>query len=151
MPPQKAGRDAASPEMFPADPSLRRELALVVILLALVAAVYFGYLLAEIERMRDTDMPDPSGLLQHLHWASVGLVGVTSAFFIYLILIAIKVFGSGQFPPPGARVLNDTPIRRGARARLIAVAGVLLGLLVLACALYAYTLIATFVGAAPVI
>ena len=146
---QQAGRDAAAPEMYPADPTLRRELALVVILLALIAAVYFGYLLAEIERVRAAEMPDPSGLLEQLQWMGVGLVGVTSAFLIHLIMFAIKAFNSGQCPPPGTRVLNDTPIRRGARARLMAVSAVLLGLLLLASSLYTYTLIVSFVGSAP--
>ena len=151
MSPQNTDPNAVTPEMFPADPTLRRELTLVVILLALIAAVYFGYLLAEIERVRAAEAPDPSGLLAHLQWMSVGLVGVVSAFLIYLLSTAIKVFSSDQFPPPGARVLSDTPIRRGLRARLIAITGVILGLLSLAAALYVYVSIAAFVGAAPVL
>ena len=144
---QKTDRDAAAPEMLPADPTLQRELVLVVILLALIGAVYFGYLLAEIERVRGAETPDPSSLLEQLQWMSIGLVGVVSAFLIYLIMVAIKVFSSGQFPPPGARVVNDTPIRRGVRARIIALSGVVLGLFALAAALYGYVTIVDFVGA----
>jgi hypothetical protein len=146
MPKQTEDPNAAAPKVLPADPALRRELALVVILLALIAAAYFGYLLAEIERVRGLETPDPASLLEQLRWMSVGLVGVVSALLIYLVTVALRVFSSGQFPPPGARVLNDTPIRRGSRARVIALSGVVLGLLALAAALYAYVTVVAFVG-----
>jgi len=138
---------AADAEILPADPRLRRELLLVVVLLALVGAVYFGYLMAEIERVGAAEAPDPGGLLQQLYWMGTGLVAVVTAFLIYLIVVAVRVFSSGQFPPPGARVLNDTPIRRGMRARAIAMFGVVLGLLALAAAFYVYYFIGGFVGA----
>ena len=143
---QNPSRDAAA-EILPADPRLRRELLLAVVLLALLGAVYFGYLMAEIERVGAAEAPDPTGLLQQLYWMGTGLVAVVTAFLIYLIVVAVRVFSSGQFPPPGARVLNDTPIRRGLRAWAMAVLGVVLGLLALAAALYVYYFIGGFVGA----
>ena len=143
---QKPISTATTTESVTADPRLRRDLILVVVLLALLGVVYFVYLSAEIDSLRAAEEPDPSGLLRQLYWMGVGLVAAVAAFFIYLVIVAARVFSSGQFPPPGARVLRDTPIWRGARARLLALAGVALGLLALLAAFYAHHFIGAFVG-----
>ena len=66
MPEQQSDPEQSLPQMHPADPRLRRQLVPVLGLLLLLAAVYFGFLFAEIEQVREQANPDPSLLLQQL-------------------------------------------------------------------------------------
>ena len=146
MPEQQPDPEQSPPQMHPADPRLRRQLLLVLGLLLLLVIVYFGFLFAEIEQVREQATPDPSLLLQQLFWMSIGLVAMGAGLFIYLTLLALRVFSSGRFPPPGARVLRPTPIRYGWSARGIGLFGAVMGLAVLLASLYVYIIIGSFVG-----
>jgi len=132
--------------MIPADPALRRQLMMVVIAALVLGGLYFGYLFAEIETVRSAAQPDLGGLTTQLYWMSLSLVGAAAALCVYLIVSGLRVFSSGQFPPPGTRVARDTRVRRGGRASLMATGGILLGLSVLGIAFYAHWLISHFLG-----
>lgn len=46
--------------------------------------------------------------------------------------LALRIWRAGQWPPPGLRVMWETPIRTGYQATLVAVCCLLLALIVLA-------------------
>jgi len=46
---------------------------------------------------------------------------VTFGFMIYFILLGTKTYKSGLFPPPGVKVIRDTKLVKGDKARKYAV------------------------------
>ena len=62
---------------------------------------------------------------------SLGLVSLLLLVTgVYFIILARRTFKSGQYPPPGVRVIRDTRLRTGTQVKKIA-----LSLIVLSCIL----------------
>jgi len=133
-------------DIIPANPAARRWLLFLVVIAAVAASLYFVYLSGEIERVETAENPDISGLSSQLYWMSLGLVAGATGFCVYLIVGALRTFASGEFPPPGSRVISDTRIRRGALARFIGLLNIIAGLVLLLAAFYVYWLISRYLG-----
>src|SRR5205823_13951381 len=54
---------------------------------------------------------------------------------------ALQVLRSGQYPPPGMRVIRDTRLRMGSRAIVLAQVGLVLAAVILLCGLGASVLL----------
>jgi len=116
------------PDMVPADPQYRRQ----VLILLLIIALGLGFLLYSLQPylQANIDTGTPEQTLQLLKWMLIALGIVPLGFAIYMLVIAIKVYRQGIFPPEGTKVLRDTPIlfdqdaRR--RANILVVLSVLL-------------------------
>ena len=80
----------------------------------------FSYL----EHIRDIGQENPGlaleKILQLLHIILILMALGSISFGIYVIHIAVRVLKTEQFPPPGVRVIRDTKVRTGRRARIIA-------------------------------
>jgi hypothetical protein len=59
-------------------------------------------------------------LKELVFWVSVANAALSSILAIYLILITIKIFRTGKYPPPGMRVIKVTKVRTGLKAKLMA-------------------------------
>jgi len=127
-----------------ADPGFRR-LAIVVLIAGVCAG---GVLIGAVDRYRDTladwVRADSSRLAQRLELIFVAftvlLVAPLVAVAAYLSSLGGRTVRAGEYPPPGSRVIRDTPIVRGgealARGRtlqglaaLLSAASVVIGLL----------------------
>lgn len=133
-------------DIIPANPAARRWLLFIVLAATVAAGLYFVYLSDEIERVKSAETPDISGLSSQLYWMSLGLVAGATGFCVYLIVTSLRTFASGEFPPPGSRVISDTRIRRGAMARFIGLLNIIAGLALLLAAFYVYWLISRYLG-----
>jgi hypothetical protein len=55
---------------------------------------------------------------------------------VYQILLARRVLKSGQFPPPGMRVVRDTKIKTGGKAKKVAISLIVLSSIVIVITLF---------------
>ena len=107
-------------EVQKADPDARRKALLVLIF----AAALGGLLISGFEHFREPFrewlQSDPAETARRARLAlSVSMLVLSVpaiAFAIYFWLLGKKVLLAQQFPPPGYRVIRDTPIVRGAAA-----------------------------------
>lgn len=111
-----------------ADPALRRR----ALILALVIAVAGGAWVAGTASRLEADHSTEA--LQQWLLATIGVaVAVALAGGIPLLLLARQILKTGQFPPPGRRVLRDTPLRRGPAAMRMAWAAIVVTALLWTC------------------
>jgi hypothetical protein len=127
-----------------ADPSARRHVVLMIVVGGLVGAL----VLVAFERYRiplsDWALSEPSATAVRVKWVSLFLGTLVSApllaFAVYLWSFGARVLRAREFPPPGYRVIRDTPVITGevavSRGRLLkalalscGIASVVLGLL----------------------
>jgi hypothetical protein len=136
-------------EIQRADPRLRRIAGLLFVALVLACAVA---LLALQSWLSGVAQAARSTAQVQLLAAFGSLVGISClallVLAIYLWRIAARVLAAQQFPPPGMRVVRDTPVLRGAaalrRGRIIQGIGGLLVLCSLALAVAAWRLHSVF-------
>ena len=103
-------------ELLRADPRMRR----IAVAIVVAAAALGGIALWAMRRWLD-GMIQPSPASQsHLLIAFIWLVGVTVLMLValgaYLFHYGRRVRAASLFPPPGAKVVRDTPVLRGAAA-----------------------------------
>src|SRR5574341_1091413 len=105
-----------------ADPAARRQALLFVILGALVGSL----LIVGFERysmpFRDWLLSEPGDLSHRLRLgfflAAAFLSAPLLVFAVYLWLLGVKALRAREFPPPGYRVIRDTPVIGGHAAVL---------------------------------
>ena len=107
-------------EVQKADPEARRK----AILLLIFAAALGGLLISGFDHIREPFhewlQSDPAETARRARLAlSVSMLVLSVpaiAFAVYLWLLGRKMLLAQQFPPPGYRVIRDTPVVRGAPA-----------------------------------
>lgn len=105
-----------------ADPRLRKQIlisVLIIILIALVIWVYLQKYFLDLNLLAQ-DNPNlaiaKAVQLVHIFLLINNLVFL--ALGIYLVTIGLKIFRSQQYPPPGQRVVRDTVLVSGKKARV---------------------------------
>lgn len=124
-----------------ADPAVRRQAVLVLVIGTCVGAL----LIVAFERYRillsDWVLADPAVSARRLRLVLLGLAAIflvpLLAFAAYLWSLGQRVVRAREFPPPGLRVIRDTPVVTDGRAIS---RGRLLKLLALACGIAAAAL-----------
>lgn len=124
-----------------ADPAVRRQVVLVLVVGTCVGAL----LIVAFERYRiplsDWVLADPAVSARRLRLVFLGLAGLLLApllaFAAYVWSLGGRVVRAREFPPPGFRVVRDTPVVTGERA---VSRGRLLKVLALACGVAAAAL-----------
>ncbi len=121
-------------DIVPADKELRRKFMVFLIfsvIAVLFVAPYFNDYMNQIKQISKQN-PDlafrKSMLLLKITLGFVFLILVSIG--IYSVVIARKVLKSGQYPPPGMRVIRDTRLRTGTQAKMAAIS-----LIILSCVL----------------
>ena len=77
--------------------------------------------------------------VEALFRVKVAMFGIGASLLpvvIYLSLLAVRIIRSRQFPPPGTRVLRDTPIVRGRKALIRGWGIALCAVWILGCAIF---------------
>ena len=108
-------------DMVRADKSLRKKLILFLILFTIIVILIEPTINRYIEQINETSEKDPELAFKKSMVAlkvSLGLVSflllMTGVYFIALVR---RTFKSGQYPPPGMRVIRDTRLRTGTQAK----------------------------------
>jgi hypothetical protein len=127
---------AETVEIRKADPAARRQALLLIVL----AAAIGGLLIAGFEHIREPFREwlasEPAEAARRakrvLYVAAIILCVPLVAFAIYLWLLGARVLRAQQFPPPGYRVIRDTPVLEGhgatTRGHVIQILAVCLGI-----------------------
>ena len=119
-----------------ADSTARRQAVLAVIFGAAVGGLLIAGFDHFREPFREWLLSDPAEMPRRARLAMFGSAFVVSApliaFAVYLWLLGARVLRAQKFPPPGARVIRDTPVIGGpaavTRGQLIQVLALCLGL-----------------------
>lgn len=129
----------ASPEreIVKADPALRRQMILVLLLIFAIGLFALEWLPGELASILAIARESP----KEARARTVLLLGALIAPAVLLGMVAgvdtirrsVSTFRTGRFPPPGMRVLRDTPVLRGRGARGLAVFMATLGVLLIVC------------------
>ncbi len=96
------------PDILPADPAYRKK----VIKILLISAIAGFLILAVLSKVIDKQVEsgDPGKLIGLMTLLIALMVTGLTGYSIYLVRIAIKTKRQAQFPPPGMKVIRDTPI-----------------------------------------
>jgi hypothetical protein len=104
-------------EIIPADRRLRLVLSVVVVVAMLAAAAFYWQFSRELQDLARTDVQAAIARVAQVRWLTLGSVVVAVLASISLAVSAVRAVRADRFPPPGARVLRDTPVLHGAPAR----------------------------------
>jgi len=125
----------AGRKIIPADRALRR-LTLIGVAVVLVAGVIaIVYTESFLDEMAALAQESPSqaaarvGLVLKL--VAIGAAAIPIAVGAYLTRVAMLTWRSGEFPPPGTRVLRDTVVTTGPKSRRWAVFAFLVAVILL--------------------
>lgn len=118
--PAETGIQSEMNEIQKADPTARRQAVLAVIFGAAVG----GLLIAGFDHFhgpfREWLLSDPAETARRarlaMYLAAFVLSAPLIAFAVYLWLLGARVMRAQQFPPPGVRVIRDTPVIGGPAA-----------------------------------
>jgi hypothetical protein len=136
-----------------ADRALRKKALLFVAaasVLGLALIVFFQKELGQLDQLaRENPRAALEQLLSRLHLLALFMTLLFVPFSLYLLYVSIRTYRASRFPPPGTRVIRDTRVVTGRRARMKGIAGVLLAAAFLALALCTARL-STTIGETPV-
>ena len=120
-------------EIVPADKTQRRLVLLVAVVAIAAAVVLIGVLKRQVDVLREA--PDDElwqaaekTLRLTALFSGVGTAGFAGMGFWFWWL-GRKIIRAGRYPPPGMKVVRDTPVRTGAAAARLAIAAQITGLL----------------------
>lgn len=121
--------------MIPADRRLRHRLLLFLTIFSVLGALLVFGLERHLEEVIAASEENPEQAAREvfrlLRLSSiVGGAGL-GVFGLYFARFSLRVLSSGRFPPPGTKVIRDTPVQTGAAARLRAWSGIILAILLL--------------------
>jgi hypothetical protein len=110
--------------MIPADKNLRRRIIFLMIFFVLGIMLLTPYLNARLAEWRQAAAADPDTALARFSPLIKWLLGLTallvSAASTYLVVVAIRILKTDRYPPPGLKVIRDTRLQTGRRAKITA-------------------------------
>ena len=127
--------------IVPADKGLRRRLLVALAIVSVLAGVGLAYIIDSVHAVARLAEADPAAAWRTLRrlswWLGIALAASGGLFLAYLTVLAARIIRSDRFPPSGMRVVRDTRLRTGRPARWIAALLMLLGVVVMVCAIAA--------------
>ena len=117
-------------DIVPADKEFRKRFIVFLVLIIIVFGVAIFSVKSYLDQMGDLRRENPGlagkKVIVLLKWwmglGSLPILGLA----VYQIHIARRILKSGQYPPPGMKVLRDTKIETGAKAKKMAISLIVL-------------------------
>ena len=123
-------------KVIPADPTLRRVTIVALVALALVGAIGIVFTASFTDHLRDLAERSPEQAARSAARAFKTITALMAVMpgtvGLYLAYVAVRAWQTGEFPPPGTRVLRDTVVTVGPRSRVWAIVGLVVAVLLLA-------------------
>ena len=112
-------------DIVTADRELRKKIIIFLVLVTIAVVVTGSYLEDYLDQIEQQSQKDPELVSEKIMFVLKLCTGLVSLLLlcmgIYLILLARRTLKSGQYPPPGMKVIRDTRIRTEAEARSITI------------------------------
>jgi hypothetical protein len=110
--------------IVPADKEFRKRFILFLVLIVIVFVVTILSVKSYLDQMAQLTRENPGLAAEKVifllkWWMGLGSLPILG-LGVYQILLARRVLKSGQFPPPGMKVVRDTRIRTGPKAKKVA-------------------------------
>ncbi|MEM6456413.1 MAG: hypothetical protein AAF772_15080 [Acidobacteriota bacterium] len=129
----------SAPDVLTADPRLRAVAMVAVVVFAALGFAGLSWLQAEAALIQQMAQQEPLRAIARFQHATLRFVIVPSLLLaltaVWMMRLALRARRADAYPPPGTRVVRDTPIVRGPAARRKAGFGLALGALALTLAL----------------
>ena len=127
-------------DVIPADKELRKKFIIFLVIVTLAFIVLEPHIKAYLDQINQLSKKDPELALKKtmllLKW-SMGVVFLALlGMGAYLILLARRTFRSGQYPPPGMRVIRYTRLRTGNQAKTAAISLIVLASILIVVAFF---------------
>jgi hypothetical protein len=117
-------------DVIPADKELRKKLIIFLVIVTLASIVLEPHFKAYMDQISQLSKKDPDLTLKKtmllLKWSMRVVFLALLGMGAYLILLARRTLRSGQYPPPGMRVIRDTKLRTGNQAKRAAISLIVL-------------------------
>lgn len=127
-------------EILKADPAFRKRLLVIIGIVVILGILLIGIVIPRF-LIPGGDSADPAQALNQLKWLLAIIYLPLLGFCVYLVSMAIRSWRQEVFPPLGTRVIKDTPIFRGQKARHKALGIIILAIVLLSCIFYSAYLV----------
>ncbi len=108
-------------DVIPADKELRKKVIIFLVIVVLASIVLEPHFKAYMDQINQLSKKDPELALKKtmllLKWSLRVVFLLLLSMGVYLSLLARRTFRSGQYPPPGMKVIRDTRLRTGNQAK----------------------------------
>ena len=121
-------------DIVPADKNLRKKFFISLGLLVIAVFIILPYFNEYLEQIKQVSKENPEVAFKKSMFVLKATLSFVSLLLvmtgIYLMVLARRTLKSGQYPPPGMRVIRDTRLRTGTQAKVSAIS-----LIVISCIL----------------
>lgn len=118
-----------------ADKVLRQQVIIGLVIFSVAGALFINGVLNHLDQIGQVNRSDPK-LARDMFDSLLGTVRIANAvlslvFALYFGDVGMRILSTGRFPPKGMRVIKDTKIQFGARAKMTAIAHFAIALIIL--------------------
>ena len=135
-------------DIVPADKEFRKRFIVFLILILIVFSVTILSVKSYLDQMgelrrENLGLAGKKAVLLLKWWMGLGSLPILG-LAVYQIILARRILQSGRFPPPGMKMIRDTKIQTGAKAKKVAISLIVLSsiigviILFLVCFPYAF-------------
>jgi hypothetical protein len=122
-------------DIVPADKEFRKRFIIFLVLIVIVFVVTILSMKSYLDQVAQLTRENPDLAAKKVMfllkwWMGLGSLPILG-LAVYQILLARRVLNSGQFPPPGMKVVRDTKIRTGGRAKKVALSLIVLSSIII--------------------
>jgi hypothetical protein len=127
-------------DIVPADKEFRKRFIIFLVLIVIVFAVTILSMKSYLDQMaqltrENPDLAAKKAMFLLKWWMGLGSLPILG-LAVYQILLARRVLKSGQFPPPGMKVVRDTKIKTGGKAKKVALSLIVLSSIIIVITLF---------------
>ena len=127
-------------DIIPADKEFRKRFIIFLVLIVIVFVISILSMKSYLDQMAQLTRGNPDLAVKKVMvllkwWLGLGSLPILG-LAVYQILLARRVLKSGQFPPPGMKVVRDTRMRTGGKAKKAAITLIVLSSVVMAITLF---------------
>jgi hypothetical protein len=127
-------------DIVPADKEFRKRFIIFLVLIVIVFAVTILSMKSYLDQMAPLTRENPNLAAEKVMfllkwWMGLGSLPILG-LAVYQILLARRILKSGQFPPPRMRVVRDTKIQTGPKAKRVAISLIVLSSIIIVLTLF---------------
>ena len=129
-----------SQDIVPADKEFRKRFIVFLMLIVIVFSVTILSVKSYLDQMGELRQENPGlagkkVMLLLKWWMGLGSLPILG-LAVYQIILGRRILKSGRFPPPGMKVIRDTKIQTGAKAKKVAISLIALSSIVIVTILF---------------